>query len=224
MTADEPMSVSVMVVPTGVAEGTFTIKVNAAVPPLASELMVQFTLPVPLTAGVVQLQPAGLVIDAKVVLVGTASENVTVVAVAGPLFFSDCVYVMVEPAATVVGEAELVTAISALVAADTSVLTVAVLLERVLSSVEELTESVSVMVVPVGTLAPTCTTKVNVARALAASVGVVQEMLPVAPTAGVVQVHPLGTARDVNVVLLGMASLKTALMPACGPLLLTVWV
>jgi hypothetical protein len=53
--------------------------------------MVQEILPVAPTAGVVQVHVPGLVSEKKVVLVGTASVKLTVVAVDGPVFVSDCV-------------------------------------------------------------------------------------------------------------------------------------
>jgi hypothetical protein len=49
------------------------------------------TVPVAPTAGVEQVHAAGLTRETKVVFVGIASVNVTVVAVAGPLFVSDWV-------------------------------------------------------------------------------------------------------------------------------------
>ena len=57
---------------------------------------------------------------------------------------------MFAPGATVVGAAELVTAMSADAGVATSVFTVAVLLARLVSFTPELTESVSLMVVPLG--------------------------------------------------------------------------
>ena len=47
---------------------------------------VQVIVPVAPTAGVVQVQPAGEDMEAKVVFVGTASVNVRLDAVPGPLF------------------------------------------------------------------------------------------------------------------------------------------
>lgn len=57
--------------------------------------------------------------------------------------------------ATVDGAAELVTAMSADAGLATSVFTVAVLLARLLSLTPEVTESVSLIVVPLGVAAPT---------------------------------------------------------------------
>src|SRR5450432_4809992 len=102
---------------------------------------------------------------------------------------------MFAPGATVVGAAELVTEMSADAGVATSVFTVAVLLARLVSFTPELTESVSLMVVPLGVPAPTCTTSVKEERTPGSFDGKVQEIFPAAPTAGVVQVHPAGVAR-----------------------------
>ena len=91
VTADEPMSVSEIIVPVAVPAFTLATSENAPVPPDASEAMVQEMLPVAPTAGVVQVHVPGFVRETKVVLVGTASVKLTVVAVDGPLFVSDCV-------------------------------------------------------------------------------------------------------------------------------------
>jgi hypothetical protein len=57
--AEEPISVSVMMVPATVPEFTFTTSEKLPDDPEFREAMVQLTLPVPLTAGVEQLQPPG---------------------------------------------------------------------------------------------------------------------------------------------------------------------
>lgn len=93
VTDEEPMSVSVMTVPVAVPAFTFVTSVNEAVEPepAARVAMLQLTVPVAPTAGVVQVQVPGLARETKVVFVGIASVKVTVVAVAGPLFVNDCV-------------------------------------------------------------------------------------------------------------------------------------
>src|SRR5450631_1616877 len=63
VTAEEPMSVSEMTVPVAVPAFTAATSVKLAVVPEAKEAMVQVTVPVPFTAGVVQLQEAGFVMD-----------------------------------------------------------------------------------------------------------------------------------------------------------------
>jgi len=65
---------------------TLTTRVNGAVPALASDALVAVTVPVPPTAGVDGVQPAGALNETKVVLAGTASLSVTLAASLGPLF------------------------------------------------------------------------------------------------------------------------------------------
>src|ERR1700674_295570 len=126
--------------------------------------------------------------------------------------------------ATVDGAAELVTAMFAEAGLATRVFTVAVLFARLLSLVPELTESVSLMVVPLGVATPTWTTSVKVESAFMSFDGKVQEIFPPDPTAGVVHVQAAGDARETNVVLDGIASLKTTFRADCGPLSFTVCV
>ena len=57
-----------------------------------------------------------------------------------------------------------------------------------------------------------------------ATLGLVHVIVPVAPTAGVVQVHPAGAETDWNVVFVGVASVKVAPVAVAGPLLVTVCV
>jgi hypothetical protein len=126
--------------------------------------------------------------------------------------------------ATVDGAAELVTAMFAEAGLATRVFTVAVLFARLLSLMPELTESVSLMVVPLGVATATWTTSVKVESAFMAFDGKVQEIFPPDPTAGVVHVQVPGDVRETNVVFDGMASLKTRFKADCGPLLFTVCV
>ena len=81
----ETDEVAVMVV-AGTVGATFTttmISADAFEARLGSE---QVTLPIAPTAGVVHDQPAGIEIEANVVLLGTASVKVAAVAAEGPLF------------------------------------------------------------------------------------------------------------------------------------------
>jgi hypothetical protein len=126
--------------------------------------------------------------------------------------------------ATVDGAAELVTAMLAEAGLATRVFTVAVLFARLLSLMPELTESVSLMVVPLGVPTPTWTTSVKVESVFMAFDGKVQEIFPPDPTAGVTHVQVPGDVRETNVVFDGMASLKTRFKADCGPLLFTVCV
>lgn len=88
---EEPMSVSVMTVPVAVPAFTLVTRVNEPLEPTARVAMLHVMVPVPPTGGVVQLQEPGLARDTNVVLVGTASVKLTVVAADGPLFVNDCV-------------------------------------------------------------------------------------------------------------------------------------
>lgn len=62
--------------------------------------------------------------------------------------------------------------------------------------------------------------------ALTASEAMVQEMVPVPPTAGMdaPQFHPGGTVKETKVALAGMVSENVAVPEAAGPLLMTDWV
>src|ERR1700686_1913693 len=100
--------------------------------------------------------------------------------------------------ATVDGAAELVTAMSAEAGIATSVFTVAVLFARLLSLTPELTESVSLTVVPLGVAAPNWTTRVKVKSTLMSFDGRVQEIFPPDPMAGVVHNQAAGDARETN--------------------------
>jgi hypothetical protein len=68
----------------GVAELTWTTRVNMAVVPLASEPVVHVTVPVDPTAGVVHVQPVGAEIDWNVVSAGRTSVIATLAAAFGP--------------------------------------------------------------------------------------------------------------------------------------------
>jgi len=76
----------VMTVVFGVPALTLTTRVNEALAPAARLAMVQLTVPVPPTAGVEHDQPAAKVSDTNVVLVGTTSLSVRLVAPDGPEF------------------------------------------------------------------------------------------------------------------------------------------
>jgi hypothetical protein len=82
----------VITVPAATPLFTFTwICRLAAGAPFAKLAMVHEMFPVPFTAGVVQLHPAGGVIDWNVVFAGTASVNTDVAASLGPAFVIVCV-------------------------------------------------------------------------------------------------------------------------------------
>ena len=83
---EETVAESTIESPFAVTHGTLTVSVNCAVAPFASEAAVQVTSPLAPTAGVVHDQPAGAVIDWKVVDDGTVSTNETFAASSWPLF------------------------------------------------------------------------------------------------------------------------------------------
>ena len=70
-------------VPLAVAGATMTTSWKTALPG-ARVVAVQETVPVPPTAGVVQLQPAGEESETKLVPAGRVSETATVAALLGP--------------------------------------------------------------------------------------------------------------------------------------------
>src|SRR5579864_6970432 len=126
---------------------------------------------------------------------------------------------MFAPAAIGLGVPLLVTARSQ--AEPTPVETVVLLLDELGSLVVAVTEEFAVIVVG-ATLAGTFTTTMMSAEALEARLGSLHVTVPVVPTAGVVQVHPAGAITDWNVVFVGVASVKTTLEDAAGPLLVTI--
>src|SRR5438067_1767786 len=97
-----------IVAPSAVSGLTWTARVNVAVAPLANDPVVQFTVPVAPTGGVVQDHPAGVGIDWNVVCEGNGSFMVTLVATFGPALLTVIVYVSVAPGATGSGESVLV--------------------------------------------------------------------------------------------------------------------
>ena len=92
----------------GVAELTWTTRVNMAVVPLASEPVVHVTVPVDPTAGVVHVQSVGAAIDWNVVCAGSGSVIVTLAAALGPALLTVMVYVKGLPGVTGSGASVLV--------------------------------------------------------------------------------------------------------------------
>ena len=91
LTDELTFAVSVMMVPLVVPAFTLVTseKVAAVLPAIFR--LVQTTLPVLPTAGVVQLQPAGVAIETNVALLGTASTSEALSAALGPLLVTTCV-------------------------------------------------------------------------------------------------------------------------------------
>ena len=81
--------------------------------------------------------------------------------------------------------------------------------------------AVSLMTVPVAVPAFTFVTRVNEAADPAAKLAMLQVTVPVAPIAGVEQLHEPGNARETKVVLVGIASVKVTVMAVAGPLLVS---
>lgn len=99
----------------------------------------------------VQFHPGAVKVP-NVVFAGSVSETIGAAAVFGPAFVTTCVYVMVLPAFTGFGLAELVKIRSACVPVATSVTNVAELLLKLESCEVVATFTVSVMLVPPVTL------------------------------------------------------------------------
>ena len=146
-----------------------------------------------------------------------------VVVAAGPLFVTLCVYVTLLPAGSELGAATFVTTRSACTAVATTSAAVALLFARFGSVEEELAVTVSMINVPAAVPAFTFTTTVKV-PAPGATLGFVQRIAPVAPTAGVMQDHPAGKVIDWNAVFGGVFSVRFALVAALGPALVTTCV
>jgi hypothetical protein len=127
---------------------------------LVPAFAVQVIVPVPPTAGVTQVQPAGGVMLWKVMFAGTFWVSVAVPAVvaAGPRFVITWVYVTLLPAATDDADGVFVSDRSACPAAATTSVAVALLLAELGSVVAELTVAVLLIAVPAGVPAFTVTT------------------------------------------------------------------
>src|SRR4051812_36680780 len=102
---------------------------------------------------------------------------------------------MLLPACTGLGDAVLVTARLGPLP-PTMVVTRAVLLEETGSLTDEATSTVPVMIVPFAVPPLTFTTSVNVPEVEPAILEALQTTLPVPPTAGVRQLHPLGATME----------------------------
>ena len=218
---DAMLAVSVITVPEAVPEGTLRTTGKEAVAPAATVAAVQRIEPLVPAVGVLQLQPEGTTSELNVVLTGVDSVKEALAALAGPLLVTTAVMVRVEPAFTTIGFAVFVMARSALVDTPTVVIAVAELFARLGSVVPEDTLSTSTICVPLVVPDTTVTTTVKGETLETATSGLVHEIVPVPPTAGVVQVQPAAEVIDWKVVFAGMASVKTAFTASRGPLLVT---
>src|SRR5262252_5296368 len=128
---------------------------------------------------------------------------------------------MFAPGATGEGAPEFATTRST--AAATVVFVVVELFAALGSLVPEDTVDVAAITVPSGVAALTFTVTMMLTAVPEATLGLLQFTLPVAPTAGVVQVHPAGAETAWNVVLAGVACWKVTAVAVAGPLLATLW-
>src|SRR5579871_3139444 len=146
----ETEAVWVIVDPAATVEFTFTTKVS-----VAEALIPRFAGSEHLYgAVVVHVHPEPLK-EPNVVFAGNVSVSTTPAAATGPALLTTCVYVIVPPALTGFGVAELVTITSAWVPEATDTVLVAVLLFLFVSPVVVATVAVSVMRVPAGVAAAT---------------------------------------------------------------------
>src|SRR5262245_45566946 len=111
--AEPAVAVLVIVEPSAALELRWTMIEKTADSPLAAVPFVKVIVPVPPTAGVVLVQPAGAAAETNVVPAGITSVIVTVWASLAPLFVKVTVYVRFVPATTGSGESLLVIARSA---------------------------------------------------------------------------------------------------------------
>src|SRR5579863_1129200 len=129
---------------------------------------------------------------------------------------------MLLPATTGLGVPALVTARSQ--RSPTPVTTVVLLLLKFGSEVVAVTEEFAVTALP-GVFAGTLTTMTISADVPEPRLAVsLHTTFPVAPTAGVVQVHPAGASTDSKVVGPGVASVRLTPVAGAGPLFVMVWV
>ena len=123
------------------------------------------------------------------------------------------------------GVADFVMARLVLPEPDTVTAALAVLLVRFGTTLVAVLVAVSLIVVPEAVLAFTCRTKLKLAGAFKArALASVQVMVPVPPTAGLVQVHPAGGVMDWKLVFGGVLCVKVAPVAWEGPRLVTLCV
>jgi hypothetical protein len=142
----DTVAVSVITVPDAVPGLTRTCSGKLRDAPLATGVAdEQLIAPVPPTAGVMQVHPAGGVSDWNVQFAGTFSVNVGFAAESRPLFLNVCVYVMLLLGCTGSGESVIVTMRSAYAFVTTFVVVVALLFAGFESCVEEVALAVLLM-------------------------------------------------------------------------------
>ena len=206
------VAVSLIVVPAAVPAVTFNTYVIVAAPG-ARLASVQVRVPT------VHVHPTGPVSDTTVVLAGSVSVKLTLVAVLGPALVTSCVYVMLFPACTGIGAAVFVTDRSDDV--DTYSFTVALLFAEFGSLVVvELTVSVCASTVPDAMVPGTLTTNVKAVVVVFAARFEPSVQVKEART----QVHPAGPVSETAVVPGGSVSTSLGVTAAAGPAFVTVCV
>src|SRR3954447_19696497 len=120
------------------------------------------------------------------------------------------------------GSVVIATARSAPGAATTEVACVPALLDDFGSGEDEATLAVLAIDVPPGVPELTRSTRLRMAVASAARLGIVAETAPVPPTGGVVAAQPAGLVRETNVVPAGRVSSSLTAWAAPGPRLVMV--
>jgi hypothetical protein len=206
--------------PAGVVGAICTTMVNVAVVPAVSAAIEQETVPAAPTDGFVQMKagPVGCDSETKVVFGGKVSDIVTVVASDGPLLVTVMLYVRFVPAVAVAG-AVLTTEMSALRV--TVVVTVG--LFPVAFGSEVAVETRAVLETVPDAFGAMWTVIEKVADPVA-NEPIVQLMLPVPPTAGLLHENagPDVCEAETNVVFAGIVSVSETLAAAEGPLFVSV--
>ena len=219
------VAVALLFAGTGSVSVAVTLAVFAIVPPTTGAVTTSATvIELPeasapaehVTVAVPVQVPCDGVADTNVVPAGSTSATVTPVAPLGPLFVTVIVYAMFAPPATAAAAAVFVIARAAVATP------VAVAVEELFAgfaSAVALTAAVLDTVAPMPL--PAARTSVNVLEAADASVAAEQVIVPVPPTAGVVQVKPAGAVSDWNVIPAGIVSVTCTVDAASGPLFVT---
>lgn len=190
------LNVAVIAVASAVPLLTFTVSGKLALDPEESaDPFVHEIDPVPFTAGVMHVHPAGTETDWNVVFDGIDSVTVMFVADAPPPFVTVCEKVTFDPA-TAVAETDTAAFTSTTPLVVTAVVVVALLFAGYQSGVLLETFVAFVIRYPAGAVDETFTVNENVAVDPLESDVVVQVIVPVPLFAGVMQVQPAGGIRE----------------------------
>lgn len=169
--------------------------------------------------------PTFVFVDIYITSVGKGSVTITLVALPGPLLAIPSVYMSGSPDGTFgLGVALLEIVMLALLALPTTTTAVALLLVKFGTMLLAVAVAVSAILVPEAVPEFTCNTIVKPAVPFTARLASVHVIVPVAPTAGVVQPQPLGIMMDWKFVFGGVDCVKLTDVAAAGPLLVTLCV